>query len=259
MRRTESIAGPMRRHWRPLLLVATVLGLALLVGPASARAIQPQTVPDIAPEVAIDDAVAFIDTLALTRHKANGITEAGWVRRWRGPVAVTLEGVAIRGLPEMLAVRLAHISAWTGLAFRLVERAESGDRIAIRILPHRALVEQYGANGNVCLTSTFGQAGWLHRATVDISDRYVDCLDHELMHALGFDNHWHGDGVTHPIASVLSPRRSPDRRSAFSAWDILAIRTLYNADMSPGLARGEAVARVRAILSERLVVPAAGK
>jgi hypothetical protein len=79
------------------------------------------------------------------------------------------------------------------------------------------------------------------------------------MHALGFNNHWHGDGVRRHVASVLAPRRSPDRRSAFSAWDILAIKTLYNAGMAPGTERAEALIRARAILLEQTVIPAAGE
>jgi hypothetical protein len=252
MRRTHRLQSI--RRWRPLTVGAAALGLALVLGPASARVPAP---PAPAAE-AVDDAVMFIDTLALTRRTMSGTPEAGWVRRWRGPVAVTLEGVPVPGFADMLAATLARVSTWTGLEFRLVGRADAGDRVAIRIRPHSALVERFGVGGNVCLTSTFGNAGRLHRAVVDISNRYLDCLDHELMHVLGFDNHWHGDGVTRPMASVLSPRRSPDRRSAFSAWDILAIRTLYNGDVTPGMARGEAVARVRAILAEQIVVPAAG-
>lgn len=238
-----------------MALGAVVLGLAILLGPASARV----PAPAAPPAQTVDDAVMFIDVLALTRRTHGGIAEAGWVRRWRGPVSVTLEGVPVAGLPEMLAATLARISEWTGLAFRLVDRAETGNRVTIRIRSHGEMVERFGIGGNVCLTSTYGYSGRLHRAVVDISDRYLDCLDHELMHVLGFDNHWHGDGVARPMASVLSPRRSPDRRSAFSTWDILAIRTLYNDAVTPGMVRSEAVARVRAILAEQIVVPAAGE
>ena len=239
---------------RPAALPAAAAGLAILLVSASAGV---PAAPAPAAE-AIDDAVLFIETLALTRRAPGGMAEAGWVRRWRGPVAVTLEGVPVPGMQEMLAARLARISEWTGLPFRLVEAAERGNRVAIRILPHGAMVERFGPAGNVCLTSTYGYDGRLHRAVVDISVRYLDCLDHELMHVLGFDNHWHDHGAARPMASVLSPRRSPDRRSAFSAWDILAIRTLYHDDVTPGMRRGEAVARVRAILAEQIVVPAAG-
>ena len=243
-----------RRGRHPVALAAMALGLAVLLGPASARV----PAPPAAPAQAIDDAVLFIDALALTRRSLTGTAEAGWVRRWHGPVAVTLEGVPVPGLPEMLTATLARVSEWTGLPFRLVDSAEAGNRVTIRVRPHGEMVERFGVGGNVCLTSTYGYSGRLHRAVVDISDRYLDCLDHELMHVLGFDNHWHGNGVTQPMASVLSPRRSPDRRSAFSIWDILAIRTLYNEELRPGMARSEAVSRVRAIVAEQIVVPAAG-
>jgi hypothetical protein len=222
-----------------------------MLGPASAR-VPPSADPTI------EDAVAFFDTLALTRRNAGGIAEAGSVRRWRGPVAVTLEGVAVPGFREVVAASLAHLSDWTGLAFRLVDRAGSGDRIVIRIRPGRPTLAALGTGDAVCLTSAESEGGRLRRAVIDIGERYLDCLDHELMHALGFDNHWHGDGVARPIASVLAPRRSPDRRSFFSSWDILAIRTLYSTELPPGLARAEALIRARAILIEQSVIPAAG-
>jgi len=234
---------------------AAALGLALLLGPAEARGLPPAAPAD----QAVDDAVAFIDALALTREKPNGIAEAGWVRRWRGPVAVTLEGVAVPGFSAVVARSLARVSGWTGLAFRLADRAETGDRIVIRVRHHGVVAASYGVSDAVCLTSTYGEDGLLHRAIIDISERYLDCLDHELMHALGFNNHWNGAGARRHVASVLAPRRSPDRRSAFSAWDILAIRTLYSADMAPGLGRDDALARARAILLEQAVIPAAGE
>lgn len=241
------------RPWRPAAFCAAALGLALLLGPASARVPPAETA-----DQAIDDAVAFFDTVALTRRNADGIAEAGAVRRWRGSVAVTLEGVAVPGFREVVAASLARLSDWTGLAFRLVDRPGSADRIAIRIRPGRPAAGKLGTGDAVCLTSAESEAGRLHRAVIDIGERYLDCLDHELMHALGFDNHWHGDGVAQPIASVLAPRRSPDRRSGFSSWDILAIRMLYSAELPPGLARAEALARARAILTEQSVIPAAG-
>ena len=254
MRQPLSTSRSGRRGRRSVMAAAAVLSTAILLGSASARV----PGPPAPPAATVDDAVLFIDALALTRRATNGIAEGGWVRRWHGPVAVTLEGVPVPGLPEILAATLARVSGWTGLTFRLVEQAEAGDRVAIRIHPHASIVERFGPGGNVCMTSTFATAGRLHRAVVDISERYLDCLDHELMHVLGFDNHWHGGGVARPIPSVLSPRRSPDRRSAFSEWDILAIRTLYHKAVIPGMPRGEAVARVRAILADRIVVPAAG-
>src|SRR3546814_2382417 len=60
----------------------------------------------------------------------------------------------------------------------------------------------------------------------------------------GFDNHWDGRGAGQPVTSVLSPRRSSDRRPSFTDWDILAIRALYRGEMPPGLARGAALEQI---------------
>jgi hypothetical protein len=237
---------------RALAVAAAATLAALLLSGAEARSRTDA-------EPLVDDAVTFIDALALTREKPNGIAEAGWVRRWRGPVAVTIEGVAVPGFSAVVARSLTRLSAWTGLPFRLADGAPAGDRIVIRIRHRGVVAASFGVSDAVCLTSTFGEDGTLHRATIDISERYLDCLDHELMHAIGFNNHWNGGGVRRHVATVLAPRRSPDRRSAFSAWDILAIKTLYDAGMAPGTDRAEALVRARAILLEQAVIPAAGE
>jgi hypothetical protein len=249
--RNRGYGGRLGRQAAAFAAVAA-LSLAVLAGAAEARGRTDA-------EPAVDDAVAFIDALALTREKTGGLPESGWVRRWRGPVAVTIEGVAVPGFSAVVARSLARVSEWTGLPFRLTDGAPAGDRIVIRIRHHGVVAASYGMSDAVCLTSTYGEDGTLHRATIDISERYLDCLDHELMHAIGFNNHWHGDGVRRHVASVLAPRRSPDRRSAFSAWDILAIKTLYDASMAPGTERAEALIRARAILLEQTVIPAAGE
>ena len=240
--------------WRPRALGLTLIGLALALDPASASDLASTATAD----TTVDDAVAFVDTLALVRENADGIAEAGWVRRWRGPVTVTLEGVAVPGFSAVVAASLKRMSDWTGLPFRLADRAGSGGRIAIRVRHQGVVAASFGQSDAVCLTSTFGEAGELHRAVIDISEGYLDCLDHELMHALGFNNHWHGTRGTRPIATVLAPRHSHDRRRGFSSWDVMAIRTLYRAELPPGLARAEALDRVRAILIEQTVMPAAG-
>lgn len=245
--------GRGKRLGRRAMAVATAATLAAVVLCGAEARSRTDAQP------AVDDAVTFIDALALTREKPNGPSEAGWVRRWRGPVAVTVEGVAVPGFSAVVARSLARISEWTGLPFRLTDGAPTGDHIVIRVRHRGVVAASFGVSDAVCLTSTFGEDGTLHRATVDISEGYLDCLDHELMHAIGFNNHWNGGGVRRHVATVLAPRRSPDRRSAFSAWDILAIRTLYDAGMAPGMERADALIRARAILIEQTVIPAAGE
>jgi hypothetical protein len=245
--------GARPTRWRRALVAPALVGAWLALGPAQAAARDPVDQPSV------DDAVAFVDTLALIRENPLGKPEAGWVRRWRGPVAVTLEGVAVPGFSAVVATSLKRISEATGLAFHLADHAGADGHIAIRVRHQGVVAASFGQSDAVCLTSTFGEAGELHRAIVDISEGYLDCLDHELMHALGFNNHWHGATMGRSIATVLAPRHSRDRRRAFSAWDILAIRTLYRAELPPGLERDEALPRLRAILLEESVVPAAGR
>ena len=49
-----------------------------------------------------------------------------------------------RGWTGLCAATLARISEWTGLAFRLVDRAETGNRVTIRIRSHGEMVERFG-------------------------------------------------------------------------------------------------------------------
>jgi len=84
---------------------------------------------------------------------------------------------------------------------------------------------------------------------IEISQRYADCLHHELMHGLGFDNHWTGPMATEARPSVLAHRGAPARAQAFSTYDLAAIRLLYDPRLIPGTRRDRALARARALIA----------
>src|SRR5690606_13562709 len=97
---------------------AGTLALCLLLGPASVG-IVPGPHSEQAPP--LDDALLFLGQVALSRANSTGIAVEAGVRRWHGPVAVTLEGVEVRGFRAMLEERLSRLRDWTGLPFTLTQ------------------------------------------------------------------------------------------------------------------------------------------
>ncbi len=72
-----------------------------------------------------------------------------------------------------------------------------------------------------------------------INAAFPDCIEHELMHAIGFDNHWLV-GPEIGIPSVMAPRESAARAFDYSAWDAAAIGIFCDPRLPPGLMRGAA-------------------
>lgn len=220
------------------LALAAVIAAATLTGGSPAAANSPRAIH-------ADDLLYFFDQIALRQQTRRFGRHPKWVRRWIGPVTVTLSGPAPAGFRRRLERALGRISRWSGERFGLARdpaNAPRRNRISIRIVPHAAMLRRYGRGSNVCTTATFGRHGRLHRARVVISHRYTDCLDHELMHALGFDGHWYGRDRFDPVHSVLALRYTPARRFRFTRFDAIAIRTLYHQRLWPGMPRPRALA-----------------
>jgi hypothetical protein len=216
-----------------LLAAATVVGGATMAN--SPRAIR------------ADDLLYFFDQIALSQQERRFNRRPKWVRRWIGPVTVTLAGKVPAGFRRRLGHALRNISHWSGERFALAAdpaNAPWRNRISIRVVDHAVMLRRYGSGGNVCTTATFGRRGQLRRARVVISDQYTDCLDHELMHALGFDGHWYGRDRFDPVHSVLALRYTPARRFRFTRFDAIAIRTLYHQRLWPGMPRRRALVAV---------------
>lgn len=226
-------------------LAVSLLAAAMVAG-AAAAANSPRA-------IRADDLLHFFDQIALSQQERPFGRRPKWVRRWVGPVTVTLTGEVPAGFRARLERALGRISRWTGERFALAADAASApwrNRIAIRIVDHAVMLRRYGRGGNVCTTATFGRRGQLRRARVVISDQYTDCLDHELMHALGFDGHWFGRDRFDPVRSVLALRYTPARRFRFTRFDAIAIRTLYHERLRPGMPRRRALAAAARLYRE---------
>jgi len=199
-----------------------------------------------------DMLVRFFDKLALTRRGRDAASVPMWVRKWRAPVAVRLLGDATA--QERLATdhALETISSFTGLSFyRSRRRVQSANLLTLRFREHDEMTLRHGRGGAVCTASTSGNRGAIYRGRIDVSRRFADCLRHELMHAIGFDNHWSGEGADLRIFSVLAPRYSRARLHDYSPFDEAAIRMLYDPRLEPGMPRAEALTLVREIAVEK--------
>lgn len=201
------------------------------------------------PAPGLDDCLSFFDTLALMRGRRPGDATAGWVRKWTAPVAVVLEGLVTAPACVGVAAALDELSHWSGVPFTLAREAAGGNTLTIRVAPQQVLTERYRHSGAVCMTSTFGHGGSLHAGRVEVGASHVDCLRHELMHALGFDNHWYGRGVAAAMPSVLALRHTAVRSESFSRWDALAVKVLYHPSLKPGMPRHMALPLARRVMA----------
>ena len=69
------------------------------------------------------------------------------------------------------------------------------------------------------------------------------CIFHEFMHGVGFQGHTHG------LDSTLSYFHG---KQELTHWDDILLKTLYHAELKPGMTRAEALPIARKIISERL-------
>ena len=123
------------------------------------------------------------------------------------------------------------------------------------IVRYRRHGDMVGSSGGaVCRAATRGIDGTIHSGRVEISVLYLDCLRHELMHALGFDNHWPGPKSGVDASSSLAHRSSAERTKGYSEWDKMAIRMLYHPRLRPGTPRSAALTHAAEIISEIAVV-----
>ncbi|MFQ5784571.1 MAG: hypothetical protein ACE5H8_07075 [Alphaproteobacteria bacterium] len=224
---------------------------AAAILPASSAAPPLLRRPGPAPE----EMLTFFDAVALTRRVAGGVATPGGVRRWAGPVAVHAYGAP--GLRRLAGLRglLARLSRWTGFDFDLAGNAaddgvDGGNTLNVYYLAHEEMMARYGGAVGQC--ATYGNGGRLHTGEIELSLRYTDCLRHELMHALGFDNHWSGPRATACMPSVLAHRYAAARAADFSPCDERAIRLLYDPRLAPGMPRETALPIAWHILEGRV-------
>ena len=235
-------------------LLSLVCGASALVAtvPVGGASEQPPAASVPAPPT--PDFIRFFDTLALTEDYGPFNNRPPWVRKWSGPVNVILDERAetLRGEIDAL---LARITGWTDIPFTLLPPGtiavpDSWNVLTIKLLPRVTFQRLYRTHEVVCQTETQGVGGMLQTGYMVLSEGYTDCLKHEFMHALGFDSHWTAaDGSE--IRSVLAYRDSPARADDYTAWDIMAIRLLYDWRIRAGMSRQKSLTIAHEVIRER--------
>lgn|GEM_PF-5017697 len=181
----------------------------------------------------------FFDELAFGSETAGSRQQSNTLVRW--DVAWTW---TVDGSPLFVDVVQARMSRILGIAGLEGERVETGANLRIiqdpggTTYPVRrdlaSCVIRYRHRDGRILSAEI-------RIAADDRNAISHCLDHEVMHALGFRFH---SGV---ITSVMSPFHS---QKTLSRWDIMAIRALMSEGMVAGMGRSEALDRVNATLPD---------
>jgi hypothetical protein len=195
--------------------------------------------------------IDFFDVLALHKPPYLGAVP-WWTRKWMASPTVVLDNAEVQALKPRIARALARLETWTGLDFPLADgpREPANVQIVIGMVRPRDPETPPSRWDTACFTTSVGERGRLARASVRINAAYPDCIEHELMHAIGFDNHWLAGPET-AMLSVLAPREGALRALDYSAWDAAAIRLLYDSRLPPGLMRDEALVLVNRLVAER--------
>ncbi len=243
-RRTPPIAR------RRLLTSGVAAGAALALSSISAAARQIAIDPGAARAALIE----FFDVLALQKPPYLGALP-WWTRRWVTAPVVMLGDGAIAQLRPRLEAALARLGAWTGLDFRVVDLGSTNaeNAIVLAMIDPPADESRRSAWDTACFSTSFGERGRLRRAVVRINAAFPDCLEHELLHALGLDNHWLAEPSS-GIRSIMAPRYSVLRSDGFSPFDAASVRLLYDPRIPAGTPREDALAIARRVVADWLDV-----
>ena len=204
---------------------ATLLLLSVLLGACQTTAVKD------------DRFVRFFDELVFGSGADGAADKRATAKRWEGPLEWTVEGSD--AFKRIVAARMDRIAGIAGLESRPV--TENGV-IRFRQDP---VGSAYPVQEN--LTSCFVRLSYagdeIIRASIwvaeDTEERIIRCIDHEMLHALGFRFH------SAAIASVMSPFHE---QMTLSRWDIMALRALMSDRIQAGTPRRDALAEVERLL-----------
>lgn len=190
-------------------------------------------------QVRDDRFVRFFDELTFGSGADGAAGKRPVVRRWEGSLAWSAQGSD--GFTAIVADRMTGIGRVAG---RGIERLPGPGAIEITQDP---IGTAYPVQDNLttCYVRVVYAGDEIIRARIRIAEeapeRIVRCIDHEMMHSLGFLSH------SAAIASVMSPLHTQER---FSRWDIMAIRALMSERLTAGTSREVALAEVERLLPD---------
>ena len=180
------------------------------------------------------------------------------VRRWDGPIHVVLnsdsDDVAFyRDVLQRVLERLAPL-AGLSFSFGVASGARQRGDLLVEFADRDLRGELMSPNA-ICMTNTRSEFSRITQATLTISTRrrggggaldadlVEDCIQHELMHALGF-------GHTEAIPSIMHVSRN-NSASTFTILDAVALYALYDSRLVV-TSRGTEVASIIELLADEL-------
>lgn len=225
------------QEFRKFILVAVILVLA---GCQSSQQVEDRLV------------AAFGETMFDAGPGAHGegemFAKGGNLARWESPVTVAVvEGQSPQNI-DLVKEKLAGMAEISGLEFEWKEAGDPGIELEIHFSNRREFV----INGNeraACFASTARpQDGLLQKSAIHIGlikegEWRVNCLNHELLHALGWRGH------THRVRSAISYAHG---ETELTKWDRMLMRTLYDPRLEPGISKEDALPVIRVILREMI-------
>ena len=188
--------------------------------------------------------VRFVDELTFGGPFDEHVPQDEKLVRWTSDLRVALAGPGADQAREKVAVQLATFTAATGIG---------ADIVALDAAPNVTLSFVETADFLInrehvqCFAGTDRDQGIIKQAVIQISiedPTMIDqCLAHEFMHVFGL--HYHS-GI---VRSALSFAHDEQE---LTQWDVIALQTVYDARLSVGIDRDEALPIMRQIIAERL-------
>ncbi len=213
--------------------------------------------------VRLDDLVDHFAKVVFGAEMPELATQPAVISKWRGLVAIKVQG---RSTPRLIALASRHIkriSQLTGIAFRSFQPGEKRQSIDLVFLKRAEMGNIKGANldRNVIRAMANDPSmacyflAWhnpperivkaLVVVDVEHSDDSIDsCLLEDLTQVMGLPN-----DVESPWPSIFAQH---DQLIAYSKWDELYLRTLYDPRLKPGMNEAQARVVVRKIFAKAL-------
>lgn len=187
----------------------------------------------------------FVDEIVFGGAFDAHLPQNNRVIRWSGEIRLQIAGVTTDELDSLVYRRLQTLSQIAGLP---VERAGNIGNPNLTLTFVEDLDFEINHERVPCFARIMDHKDFeIFRAEIYISvvdpDIIEHCIDHELMHVFGFGYH------SSILISALSPFHNAER---ITAWDEVALSTLFDPRIEPGAERGAVSPVIQEIVRERL-------